>query len=73
MCGCDQIKTWIVNLSYPDGEGWCILAAWKPGDIQNIINNSSRYTGGKINYFKEIGLKDVNQNLIYDEGKITKE
>lgn len=61
---------YIANIIHPHGNGYCIVSANSPKQVEDIIHAQSRYHGARIVDFKKLCWQDTDTHIIY-EGAIT--
>lgn len=61
---------YIANIINERGNGYCIVNACNPKQVNEIIHSQSRYKSSKIVSFKELHWKDSDTHIIY-EGAVT--
>lgn len=65
-----EMKTYILQFIYKDGNGWAFVNATSPKQAQLVFTNQTRYYGAKVIAIKETKYYGDNIQLVF-EGAVT--
>lgn len=65
-----ELKTYIVQYAHKFGNGWAIINAYNPSQIEDILSNQSKFQDAKMTSFKELKHFGNTMSVVY-EGSIS--
>jgi hypothetical protein len=65
-----KLKTYVAQYIHKYGNGWAIINATAPGQVESILKTQGRFPEVKLVSFKEVGYFGNTMSIVY-EGSIT--
>lgn len=65
-----ELKTYIAQYIYNEGNGWAIVNAYHPEQVESVLRNQSKHKGIIVTSFKEVSNFGNTMSIVY-EGVVT--
>ena len=65
-----ELKTYVVQYIHSTGNGWAIINAYHPNQIESILKNQGKFPDAKVTSFRERKCFGNTMSIVY-EGNIT--